>query len=162
MFLQFIERLSLFSICNTECSYDWTCEEGMGGGVLTVIGSHVIDIVSAAIRQRAIRVHGMTRRGLAVKGEVNIRMFTFTSHSLFIFRITYSHYLLPGRITSDRFASFNMEMNGGALVNVTLDSQEGLQNFDISFSVIGSQGFISYRSDPSGILFVYTCSFTCV
>lgn len=93
-----------------------------------MIGSHVIDVVSAVIRQRAIRVHGVTRRGLvAVKGETSIR-----------------------RITSDRFTSFNMEMNGGALVAVTLNSQEGLQNFDITFSVTGSDGFIIYRSDPSG------------
>ena len=92
-----------------------------------MIGSHVIDVVSAVIRQRATRVHGVTRRGLSVKGETSIR-----------------------RITSDRFASFNMEMNGGALVAVTLNSQDGLKNFDITFSVTGSQGFITYRSDPSG------------
>lgn len=107
-------------------SYDWTCEDGMGGGVLTMIGTHVIDVVSAVIRQRAVRVHGVTRTGSTgpVKG---IR-----------------------RITSDRFANFVMEMNGGALVAVTLNSQEGLQQYDISFSVTGSQGYVSYRSDPSG------------
>ncbi|XP_046441494.1 glucose-fructose oxidoreductase domain-containing protein 2-like [Daphnia pulex] len=119
-------HVQLGSLINPK-NYDWTCEEGMGGGVLTMIGSHVIDVVSAVIRQRATRVHGVTRRGLAVRGETSIR-----------------------RITSDRFTSFNMEMNGGALVAVTLNSQEGLNNFDISFSVTGSQGFITYRSDPSG------------
>lgn len=92
-----------------------------------MIGSHVIDVVSAVIRQRATRVHGVTRKGMPVKGEVSIR-----------------------RITSDRFVSFTMEMNGGALVAVSLNSHEGLQTFDISFSVTGSQGFITYRSDPSG------------
>lgn len=99
----------------------------MGGGVLTLIGSHVIDVISAAIGQRALRVNGTTRKGLPAKDEVSIR-----------------------RITSDRFATFSMEMNEGALVTITLNSQEGLQGFDISFSVAGSQGFINYQSDSSG------------
>ena len=101
----------------------------MGGGVLTMIGSHVIDFVSAVLRQRANRVHGVLRTGnlACAKGASGIR-----------------------RITSDRFASFTMEMNGGALVVVTLNSQEGLQHFDFSFSVTGTQGFIRYHSDPSG------------
>lgn len=99
----------------------------MGGGVLAMIGSHIIDVVSAVIRQRATRVHGVTRRSLPIKGEVCIH-----------------------RITSDRFASFTMEMNGGALVAVTLNSQESSDNFDISFSVTGSQGHVTYRSDASG------------
>lgn len=118
-------------------SYDWTCEEGMGGGVLNMIGSHVIDVVSAVIKQRATRVHGITRRELAIKGESSIR-----------------------RITSDRFASFQMEMNGGALVSVTLNSQEGLKNFDINFTVTGSQGFVTYRSDSSGNI-TFVCKWFC-
>lgn len=93
-----------------------------------MIGSHIIDVVSAVIGQRALRVSGTTRKGLPVKGEVTIR-----------------------RITSDRFATFTMEMSGGALVTITLNSQEALQSFDISFSVAGSQGFINYQSDSSGI-----------
>jgi len=106
----------------------------MGGGVLTMIGSHVIDFVSAVLRQRATRVHGVTRTGnlACTKVASGIR-----------------------RITSDRFASFTMEMNGGALVAVTLNSQEGLQHFDFSFSVTGTQGFVRYHSDPSGNIYIF-------
>ena len=94
-----------------------------------MIGTHVIDVVSAVIRQRALRVHGVIRTG--VTGDVKDKSFR--------------------RITSDRFATFTMEMSGGALVTVTLNSQEGLQNYDITFSVTGSQGYVTYHSDPSGV-----------
>jgi len=107
-------------------SYDWTSEDGMGGGVLTMIGSHVIDVVSAVIQQRAARVHGSNRTGL-LQSKPGIR-----------------------RVTSDRFCSFHMEMNGGALVVITLNSQEGQQHFDISFNISGSQGYVTYLSGPSG------------
>ena len=103
----------------------------MGGGVLTMIGTHVIDVVSAVLRQRALRAHGVIRTG-SVGSVKGIR-----------------------RITSDRFANFTMEMSGGALVAVTLNSQEGLQHYDISFSVTGSQGYVSYRSDPAGEIFYF-------
>ena len=98
----------------------------MGGGVLTMIGSHVIDVVSAVIQQRAARVHGSNRTGL-LQSKPGIR-----------------------RVTSDRFCSFHMEMNGGALVVITLNSQEGQQHFDISFNISGSQGYVTYLSGPSG------------
>lgn len=98
----------------------------MGGGVLTMIGTHVIDVVSAVTRQRALRVSGVIRTGKT--GETScIR-----------------------RITSDRFATFTMEMSGGTLVAVTLNSQEGLQHYDINFSVTGSHGYVTYHSDHSG------------
>jgi predicted dehydrogenase len=100
----------------------------MGGGVLCMIGSHVIDVVSAVIGQRAVRVHGICRSGSSLhNSQQGIR-----------------------RITSDTFSSFQMEMNGGALVVITLNSQEGQQNFDISFTVSGTQGYVTYRSDQSG------------
>lgn len=108
-------------------SYDWTCEDGMGGGVITVIGSHIIDVVSAVIGQRAIRVHGITRTGSMNNGGLTIR-----------------------RVTSDNFCTFQMEMTKGALGVITLNSQEGQQHFDISFTVSGTQGFVAYRSDQSG------------
>lgn len=100
-----------------------------------MIGSHVIDFVSAVLRQRAARVHGVTRTGnvAGARGASGIR-----------------------RVTSDRFASFTMEMNGGALVAVTLNSQEGLQHFDFSFSVTGTQGYVRYHNDPSGKVIIST------
>ena len=57
--------------------YDWTCEDGMGGGVLTTVGSHVIDVVSAVTGQRAVRVHGISRsHGTAPSASVGIRRVT--------------------------------------------------------------------------------------
>ena len=99
----------------------------MGGGVLTMIGSHVIDVVSAVINQRAVRVHGCTRTGLS-QSNPGIR-----------------------RLTSDKFCSFHMEMEGGALVVITLNSQDGQQNFSTGFTVSGSQGYLTYLSSSSGL-----------
>ncbi len=46
--------------------------------------------------------------------------------------------------------SFQMEMSGGALVVMTLVSQPGQQHLDVSFSVSGSHGYVTYRSDETG------------
>lgn len=40
-------------------SYDWLCDHTMGGGVVTLVGSHVIDLISFLTLQRATAVHGM-------------------------------------------------------------------------------------------------------
>lgn len=80
--------------------YNWTCDEVMGGGVLSSIGSHIIDIVSYVIGQRAVRVHGV------------LRTFRKTTDKIKGIR----------QITSDDFCTFQMEMNKGAFANVTLNN----------------------------------------
>ena len=107
-------------------SYDWKCEDGMGGGVLTTIGSHIIEIVSAVLGQRALRVHGVTRAPLPDANR-GIR-----------------------RITSDNFCSFHMEMSAGALTVITLNSQQSLNDLNIGFTVSGSGGFLTYKIDQDG------------
>ncbi|GLH01613.1 hypothetical protein R5R35_001406 [Gryllus longicercus] len=81
-------------------AYDWLCDDTMGGGVLTLVGSHVIDLVSHITNQRATRVHGV------------IRTFTKTTDTVNGIR----------HISSPDFCTFQMEMNGGTLVTATLNN----------------------------------------
>jgi predicted dehydrogenase len=72
----------------------------MGGGILALVGSHVIDLISYLTNQKAIRVHAVVR--------------TFTQTTKHINGIRH--------ITSPDFCCFQMELNGGTLVTTTLSN----------------------------------------
>ncbi|XP_014213820.1 glucose-fructose oxidoreductase domain-containing protein 1 [Copidosoma floridanum] len=80
--------------------YDWLCDETMGGGILSVVGSHVIDLISYLTHQKAIRVHAVVR--------------TFTT--------TTKHIKGIRHITAPDFCSFQMELSGGTMVTATLSN----------------------------------------
>ncbi|KAK2580778.1 hypothetical protein KPH14_011513 [Odynerus spinipes] len=80
--------------------YDWLCDDTMGGGILALVGSHVIDLIFHLIGQRAIRVHAVVR--------------TFTQTTKYINGIRH--------ITSPDFCTFQIELSGGALVTATLSN----------------------------------------
>lgn len=80
--------------------YDWLCDETMGGGILSLVGSHVIDLISYITNQRAMRVHAVVR--------------TFTQTTKHINGIRH--------ITAPDFCSFQMELNSGTMVTATLSS----------------------------------------
>lgn len=103
-------------------SYDWLCDDTMGGGVLTLVGSHVIDLVSHLLSQRAVRVHGVVR--------------TFTK--------TTEHVNGIRHISSPDFCTFQMEMNQGSLVTVTLNNHlPGLFNQEVL--ICGNGGHLVVR-----------------
>lgn len=52
-------RVQMGSLLN-DC-FDWLCDETMGGGTLTLVGSHVIDLVTYLVGHKAVRVHGIIR-----------------------------------------------------------------------------------------------------
>lgn len=81
-------------------SYDWQCDDIMGGGALNLIGSHVVDIVTYLTGKRAIRVHGL------------LRTFKRTSERIGGIR----------QISAPDFATFQMELEGGALVTANINS----------------------------------------
>lgn len=70
--------------------FNWLCDKTMGGGVLTLVGSHVIDLISYLINQKAVRVHGI------------VKTFQETSETINGIR----------HITSPDFCCFQMEMSG--------------------------------------------------
>lgn len=80
--------------------YDWMCDELMGGGVLNVHGSVIIDLITFLTGQRAKRVHGMLK--------------TYTKQTEKIKGIR--------QITSDDFCSFQMELDQRASATVTLNN----------------------------------------
>ncbi|XP_075214561.1 glucose-fructose oxidoreductase domain-containing protein 1 [Lycorma delicatula] len=102
--------------------YDWLCDDTMGGGVLTLVGSHVIDLVSHLLSQRAVRVHGVVRTFIKTTKEINgIR-----------------------HISSPDFCTFQMEMNKGALVTVTLNNHlPGMFNQEVI--ICGKGGHLVVR-----------------
>ncbi|CAH0390038.1 unnamed protein product [Bemisia tabaci] len=109
--------------------YDWLCDDKMGGGILTLVGSHVIDLVSHLISQRAARVHSVVRTFTKVTNQIN-------GHR---------------HITSPDFCVFQMEMDNGALVTVTLNNHlPGMFNQEVL--VCGKLGHLAVRG---GDLYAY-------
>lgn len=102
--------------------FDWMCSHLMGGGILTMVGSHIIDIISFVTGQRATRVHGMMR--------------TFTKSTEKINGIRW--------IDSDDFCSFQMILDGGICVTSTLNSHMA-GGFVQEVVVCGSRGRLVVR-----------------
>lgn len=94
-----------------EHEYDWLCDETMGGGILNLFGSHLIDLVTFLTQQRAVRVNGVVR--------------TFTETTAAIQGIR--------RVTAPDFCNFQLELTNGALVTVTLHSHQCINGPSTSF-----------------------------
>lgn len=109
-------RVTMGSLIQQE-SYSWKCDPSMGGGVVNMLGSHIIDLVSFVSKQQAKRVHGTLN--------------TFRPHTESIqgYRT----------ITSDDFCCFQMECTEGLSATVTLNTHSPGQ-FQFEFSVTGSDG----------------------
>ena len=108
--------------------YDWMCDERMGGGILNIYGSIIIDIITFLTSQRATRVHGMLK--------------TFTKQTDKIKGIRH--------ITSDDFCSFQMELDMGGCATVTLNNHLPGQ-FIHDLMICGTKGrLIARGSDLSG------------
>lgn len=103
--------------------YDWLCDDTMGGGTLSMVGSHVIDLVTFLTGQRAIKVHGV------------VRTFTKTTEQINGIR----------HITAPDFCTFQMEMTGGVLVTATLNNHLAGCNFTQEVLVCGKNGHLVVR-----------------
>ena len=89
----------------TRESFDWRWDFGMGGGVLNLVGSHVIDLVAFLLGTRAERAQGL------VKTHVSTLPNGFR------------------RLNADNFASFLLKLAGGrvsASVHAQLHSPRSL------------------------------------
>ena len=85
---------------NMITGYDWLCDDIMGGGILALVGSHVIDLIFHLTGQKASRVHAV------------VRTFTRTTDTINGIR----------HVTSPDFCCFQMELTGGSLVTATLSN----------------------------------------
>ncbi|CAL8113070.1 unnamed protein product [Orchesella dallaii] len=101
-------------------SFNWLCDDIMGGGNVTLFGSHLIDLITYLTGQRAVRVHGITRAltqtTLSIKGT--------------------------RRITSPDFSVIQMEMDSGLLVSITLTNHMQKGHFLQEMLLSGSRGYI--------------------
>lgn len=103
-------------------TFDWMCDEMMGGGVLNRYGSMMVDVISHITGQKAVQVQGMLK--------------TYTKQTEHIKGIR--------EITSDDFCSFQMELDGGACATVTVNGHLPGQ-FVQEIILVGTQGRLSLR-----------------
>ncbi|KAK2722987.1 glucose-fructose oxidoreductase domain-containing protein 2-like [Artemia franciscana] len=121
----FIGQIMLISVdINTSSlvgdEYSWLCDENSGGGILTVICSHFIDAISFITGKKLRQVHGSLRTLVRITDKINgIR-----------------------QITSDDFCSFQGEINGGAFLSVTANSNMS-DLFKYNLVITGSKGYLS-------------------
>lgn len=67
-------KIACGSLLDTE--YSWLCDSNMGGGVVSLLASHMIDLLTHLQLGRITRVHAnlitMTRATDNIRGEVTI------------------------------------------------------------------------------------------
>lgn len=104
-------------------TYNWLCDDTMGGGTLTLVGSHVIDLVSYLSGQKVTRVHGVLKTFVEETAKVNgIR-----------------------RITAPDFCTFQLEMDKGLLVTATLNNHMPGPYFNQEIYVFSKKGYLVVR-----------------
>ncbi|XP_055315675.1 glucose-fructose oxidoreductase domain-containing protein 2 [Sitodiplosis mosellana] len=105
--------------------YDWLCDATMGGGVLNLIGSHIIDLVSFLIGRRATKVHGVVKTyNKMTKNVCGIR-----------------------QVTAPDFCNFQMELDGGeVIVTVSILTNISSTTFLQEVLVCGRDGHLIVRN----------------
>lgn len=103
-------------------AYSWKCDPAVGGGALSIIGSHIIDLISFTTRLRALRVHG------------SLKTFRPQTASIYGFR----------RIASDDFCSFQTELENKAFATVSINTHSH-DCYDFEFSITGTKGRLIIR-----------------
>ncbi|XP_028665364.1 glucose-fructose oxidoreductase domain-containing protein 2-like [Erpetoichthys calabaricus] len=103
-------------------TYNWICDEMMGGGGLHTMGTYIVDLLSHLTGQRAEKVHGLLKTFVKQNGAIHgIR-----------------------HVTSDDFCFFQMMMTGGICSTVTLNfNMPGA--FVHEVMVVGSTGRLVAR-----------------
>lgn len=119
--LSFIDvSVKISSLLNE--NYDWLCSAEMGGGILNLIGSHIIDLIHYLTGKKALRVHAIVR--------------TFKQQTEAISGIR--------NITAPDFCSFQMELDGGLLIVANLQSNQCCRNaFEQDVTVVGKEGSLT-------------------
>lgn len=100
-------------------NYDWLCSAEMGGGILNLMGSHMIDLIHFLTGKKALRVHAIVK--------------TFQQQTDTINGIR--------QITAPDFCNFQMELEGGLLVTANLQSNQCCRNaFEQDVTIVGRDG----------------------
>lgn len=100
-------------------NYDWLCSAEMGGGILNLMGSHMIDLIHFLTGKKALRVHAIVK--------------TFQQQTDTINGIR--------QITAPDFCNFQLELEGGLLVTANLQSNQCCRNaFEQDVTIVGRDG----------------------
>ena len=114
-------RISCGSLLDPE--YSWLCDAGMGGGVLSMLGSHLLDLTSFLELGRVTRVHAslntMTRTTDNIRG---IRS-----------------------ITAEDCAVLQLILTSGCVVNISINSV--MSGFSQDIVICGSAGYLAFNND---------------
>lgn len=116
-------RIQCNCLLSENDSFDWKCDDVMGGGALNLIGSHVVDLVSFLTMQKAVRVHGV------------VRTFTKTTNNINGIR----------HISAPDFCTFQMELSSGILVTATINSHATGNSFQQEVMVCSTNGHLVVR-----------------
>ncbi|XP_045495523.1 glucose-fructose oxidoreductase domain-containing protein 1 [Colias croceus] len=104
-------------------TYNWLCDDTMGGGTLTLVGSHVIDLVSYLSGQKVVKVHGVLRTFVEETPKINgIR-----------------------KVTAPDFCTFQLQMDKGLLVTATLNNHLPGLCFNQEIYVYSKKGYLVVR-----------------
>lgn len=104
-------------------TYNWLCDDTMGGGTLALVGSHVIDLITFLTGQKVIKVHGLLRTFVEETPKVNgIR-----------------------KITAPDFSTFQLQMDKGLLVTATLNNHLPGPCFNQEIYIYSKKGYLVVR-----------------
>jgi len=109
-------RISCESLLDT--SYGWSCDAGMGGGVLSLLGSHLIDLLSFLQLGKVLRVHA------------SLHTMTKTTDNIKGIR----------QITADDVAVLQLHLVSGTFVTITINSC--LAGFNQEITFVGTSGYL--------------------
>jgi len=112
-------RISCASLLDTK--YTWCCDSGMGGGVLALLGSQVIDLLTFLQLGRVLRVHA------------TLLTLTKTTDNIRGIR----------HITADDLAILQMHLVGGTFVTITINSS--MSGFMQEVTVCGTGGYLTAK-----------------
>jgi len=112
-------RISSDSLLDTQ--YSWSCDAGMGGGVLALLGSHVIDLLTFLRLGRVIRVHA------------SLLTMTKTTDNIRGIR----------QITADDVAVLQLHLMGGTYVTISINSC--LSEFMQEVTLCGTAGHLTAK-----------------
>jgi len=99
-----------------EKSYSWCCDSGMGGGVLSLLGSHLVDLLQYLNLGRVVRVHA------------TLKTLTTTTDNIRGIR----------QVTADDVATLQLYLAGGLYVTITINSE--MEGFNQKVIVCGTAG----------------------
>lgn len=114
-------RINCGSLLDTD--YSWMCDSSMGGGVVSLLASHLLDLLTYFQLGRVARVHA------------NLNTMTRTTDNIRGIR----------SITAEDYAIIQLYLSGGCCVTISINSV--MSGFSQDIVVCGDAGYLAFTSD---------------